>query len=79
MAIKNLVMDEYSDDSGYRNMTLLSGSVNDEVICAEFHCSNDPEDSDIIEMAINLEDMIKMRDFLNTIISKVEKNREEVN
>lgn len=76
MANKTLVMDAYEDDTGYRCMTLFSGSVEDEVVVAEFHSSNDLENPDILEMAIDLEDMIKMRDFLNTMISKVEKNRE---
>ena len=72
MATKKLVMDSYEDNEGYKNMTLLSGSAKDEVICAEFHCNNNHGESDIIEIAVNLEDMIKVRDFLNTIINKIE-------
>ena len=72
MATKNLIMDSYEDAGGYRNLTLLSGSVKDEVICAEFYANTQEEGPDIIEMAVSLEEMIKMRDFLNTIISKVE-------
>ena len=72
MAIKNLIMDAYEDSEGYRNMTILSGSVKDEVICAEFHTNQGRPD--ILEMAINVEDMIKMRDFISNIISKIEGN-----
>jgi len=72
MADKTLIMDEYEKD-GYKNLTLFSGSVKDEVIYAEFH-ANTQDDPDLIELATNLEDMIKMRDFLNTMISKIEAN-----
>ena len=74
MAYKTLVMDAYEDSEGYNNLTLLTASVKDEVICAEFHANTQEEGADIIEMATNLEDMIKMRDFLNNIISKIEAN-----
>ena len=74
MANKTLIMDEYEDSEGYKNMTLLSGSIKDEVIYAEFHSTNQEDGPDIIEMAINLEDMIKMRDFINTMISRIEGN-----
>jgi len=73
MAFKVLIMDEYEDTTGYKNLTLLSGSVKDEVICAEFHATTQ-KTADILELATNLEDMIKMRDFLNTMISKIEAN-----
>ena len=72
MAIKNLIMDAPEDSEGFRCMTILSGSVKHEVICAEFH-SNQGE-PDIIEMAINFDDIVKMRDFLSTIIDKIEGN-----
>lgn len=67
-------MDAYEDSTGYKNLTILSGSVKDEVICAEFYCNNNGGEADILEMAVSLEGMIKMRDFLNTIISKIEGN-----
>jgi len=42
----------------------------------EFHSNNQGEEGpDVIEMAINLEDMTKMRDFLNVMISKIEGNK----
>ena len=72
MAIKNLIMDAHEDSEGYRTMTILSGSVKDEAICAEFHTSQG--EPDILEMAISVEDMIKMRDFISNIISKIEGN-----
>ena len=76
MAQKTLIMDAYEDDDGYKNMTLLTGSSKDEVIYAEFHSNNQGEEGpDVIEMAINLEDMTKMRDFLNVMISKIEGNK----
>ena len=62
MAYKNLIMDEYSDEEGYNNLTLLSASVKDEVICAEFHANTQEEGADIIELAVNIEEIIKMRD-----------------
>lgn len=75
MATKTLIMDEYEEDSqGYKNLTLLSGSVKDEVVYAEFHSNNQEEGPDIIEMAVNLDEIIKMRDFLNTMISRIEGN-----
>jgi len=72
MANKSLVMDAYEDTTGYRNLTLFSGSVKDEAIYAEFY-ANTQEAPDLIEMATSVEEMIKMRDFLNTIISRIEK------
>ena len=74
MSTKTLVMDEYEDETGYKNLTLLSGSVKEQTVYAEFHANTQEGEPDIIEMAINLEDIIKMRDFLNTIISKIEAN-----
>jgi len=74
MSYKNLIMDAYEDSNGYKNLTLLTASVKDEVICAEFHANTQEEGADIIEMAVNVEEIIKMRDFLNTIISKIEAN-----
>ncbi|KKL26412.1 hypothetical protein LCGC14_2395540 [marine sediment metagenome] len=72
MANKSLVMDAYEDDMGYKNLTLLSGSVKDEVVYAEFHSTNQGEKgADIIEIAVNVEEMIKARDFLNIMISKI--------
>jgi len=77
MADKILVLDSYEDKEGYRNMTLLSGNANDEVIYAEFHSNVDKgADPDVVELAVNLGDMKRMRDFLNTIIEKVERNYE---
>lgn len=73
MANKSLVMDAYEDNRGYKNLTLFSGSVKDEAIYAEFY-ANTQEDPDLIELATNVEEMIKMRDFLNNIISKIEAN-----
>ncbi|KKM27619.1 hypothetical protein LCGC14_1573020 [marine sediment metagenome] len=72
MSTKSLVMDAYEDDMGYKNLTLLSGSVKDEAVFVEFHSTNQGErGADIIEVAVNVEDMIKMRDFLNMMISKI--------
>ena len=72
MANKTLVMDAYEDNTGYKNLTLLSGSVKDEAVYVEFHSNNQGEEGpDIIEIAVNVEEMIKMRDFLNMMISKI--------
>ena len=68
MANKTLVMDAYEED-GYKALTLLSGSAKDELIYAEFHTNQG--EPDILEMATDVQDIIKMRDFLNTIISKI--------
>ena len=71
MASKILVMDHTKYDDGTACLTLLTGSVKDEVVYAEFHTDSG---SDVVEMAINLEDIIKMRDFLNGLINKIEAN-----
>ena len=72
MATKILVMDQTEYDDGTACLTLLTGSAKDEVVYAEFHTD---EGSDVVEMATNLEDIIKMRDFLNGLINKIEVNR----
>ena len=72
MAIKILVMDQTEYDDGTACLTLLTGSAKDEVVYAEFHTD---ESSDVVEMAINLKDIVKMRDFLNGLINKIEVNR----
>ena len=71
MASKILVMDHTKYDDGTACLTLLTGSAKDEVVYAEFHTDSS---SDVVEMAINLKDIIKMRDFLNGLINKIEAN-----
>ena len=71
MSTKSLVMDAYEDDMGYKNLTLFSGSVKDEAVFVEFYSNNQEDGPDLIEIAVNVEDMIKMRDFLNMMISKI--------
>ena len=73
---KILVMDHTKYEDGTACLTLLTGSAKDEVIYAEFLTDTN---SDVIEMAINRDGIIKMRDFLNGIINKIEPEEPECN
>ena len=69
MAYKILVLDESKYEDGDKMLTLLTGSVKDEGLYAEFHgYEGEP---DVIELATHINDIVKIRDFCNKLISKI--------
>ena len=72
-AYKVLVLDEtkYEED---KTLTLLTAGVKEEAVYAEFHGAYDAPD--VVELATDLKQIIKMRDFLTSIINKAAKNHE---
>jgi len=71
MAEKKLLMYQ-NEDEGDKDITYLTGDPTNETIYAITEYSNNGDlGEDVVELAVSVEDMIKMRDFLNRIISKV--------
>ena len=72
MADKVLIMEEGEFEEGHKHMTVLVGNTKDETIYAEFiDTINGEPNFETVELAVHVDDIIKMRDFLNTIISKI--------
>ena len=70
MASKTLIM--YEDHEEERMLTTLTGSVQEETLYAEFACNDGSSKSfDTIELAVHVDDIIKIRDFCNKLISKI--------
>ncbi len=70
MASKSLIM--FHDDEEERMLTTLTGNVYEETLYAEFACNDGKSISfDIIELAVHVDDIIKIRDFCNKLISKI--------
>ncbi len=74
MAIKTLLL-EYQEWDGVQNTTILYCDPKEEALYAEFTDYMD-NTFDTIELAVNLEQIIKIRDFLNGKIENIKKRQE---
>ena len=68
MVYKVLVLDNMDYEDGSHSLTLLTGSVEEGAVYAEFHGSEEP---DVIELAVSVDKMIEMRDYLTNLINKI--------
>ena len=72
MADKILIMDKTEWKNGFKQITRLIGNKGDETIYVEYVDNDDGKISyDTVELATHVDDIVKMRDFLNIIISKI--------
>lgn len=70
MATKTLVL--YEDHDEERMLTTLVGNTHEETLYAEFACNDGESLSfDTIELAVHVNDMIKIRDYLNKLIEAI--------
>ena len=71
MAEKILIMmhEEYPD--GFKHITRIMGNKHEETLYAEYVSNDEGKTSyDTIELAVNKEELIKIRDFINTILEE---------
>ena len=70
MVNKTLIM--YEDHDEERMLTTLVGNTQEETLYAEFSCNDGESLSfDTIELAVHVDDIIKIRDFLNKLIEAI--------
>ena len=62
----------FHDDEEERMLTTLVGNTSEETLYAEFACNDGESVSfDTIELAVHVEDIIKIRDFCNKLIEAI--------
>lgn len=75
MAYKILVLDSQDSKDYGKSMTVFAGSKKEEAVYAEFISNGEGKITfDTIELAVDVENMIKMRDFLNNLIEKIQRD-----
>lgn len=72
MAEKVLIIDHTEWNDGTKGITRLVGNAYEETLYAEY-VDNDGEKTsfDTIEIGVHVDDIIKIRDFCNKLISKI--------
>ena len=74
MAKKILIIENNEWDDGDKGMTLLVGNAKDETLYAEYQSNIDGKTTyDTIELAVNIKDMIKIRDYMTKLINQTAK------
>lgn len=71
MVEKVLIIENNEYDDGTKGITQLVGNPKDETLYAEYKSSiNSIIEYDTIELAVNVKQMIKIRDYLTKLINK---------
>lgn len=74
MAEKILIIENNEWEDGQKGLTQLVGDPKDETLYAEYKSSvNGDVEYDTIELAVNIKEMIKIRDYLTKLINKTAK------
>lgn len=72
MAYKILILDSQDSKDYGKSMTVFAGSKKEEAVYGEYISNGEGKTAfDTIELAVDVESMIKMRDFLDNLILKI--------
>ena len=74
MAVKVLIVEKHEWEDGDKGLTMLIGDPKDETLYAEYQSNVDGKITyDTLELAVNIKEMIKIRDYLTKLINKTAK------